>query len=314
MRPTQADPRVTRWIRADLATTAPNAKSLVVTVWGDAIAPHGGSVWLSGLIRLLAPLGINERLTRTSVYRLTREGWLDSRQEGRRSLYRLTPQGRRRFESAYRRIYAAPAAGWDGTWQIVIAPPGEIDDATRRELRKELWWEGFGTLVPGLFVRPSRADGDGALMAILRALGVQREVALLAARDTPMDKVRTLKSFAAVCWDLDRVAAEYRAFLRRFARVLRAFDNVATHDPEQCFVVRTLLMHEFRRATLHDPQLPVELLPRDWPGPAAYALCRDFYRLTHRQAERHLAVTLETEHGPLPPAAAYFYQRFGGLR
>ena len=267
-----------------------------------------------GLIRLLAPFGINERLVRTSVYRLTREGWLDSRQDRPAQPLSADAPGpaplRERVPSHLRRA----AAGWDGTWQIVIAPPAEIDDATRRELRKELGWEGFGTLVPGLFVRPSRADGDGALMAILRALGVRREVALLAARDTPMDKVRTLKSSAAVCWDLDRVAAEYRAFLRRFARVLRAFDNVATHDPEQCFVVRTLLIHEFRRVTLHDPQLPAELLPRDWPGPAAYALCRDFYRLTHRQAERHLAVTLETEHGPLPPAAAYFYQRFGGLR
>jgi hypothetical protein len=31
-------------------------------------------------------------------------------------------------------------------------------------------------------------------------------------------------------------------------------------DPEQCFLVQTLLMHDFRRALLHDPQLPVQLL------------------------------------------------------
>src|SRR4249920_2464826 len=49
-----------RWIRRELDTAPPRAKSLVVTVWGDALAPHGGAVWLSGLIRLLAPLGLNE--------------------------------------------------------------------------------------------------------------------------------------------------------------------------------------------------------------------------------------------------------------
>src|SRR5436190_15250989 len=76
---------VTRWIRRELETAPPRAKSLVVTVWGDALAPHGGAVWLSGLIRLLAPLGLNERLVRTSVYRLARDGWLASRQAGRRS-------------------------------------------------------------------------------------------------------------------------------------------------------------------------------------------------------------------------------------
>jgi phenylacetic acid degradation operon negative regulatory protein len=54
-------------------------------------------------------------------------------------------------------------------------------------------------------------------------------------------------------------------------------------------------------------------LPLDWPGAAAYALCRDFYRLTHRAAERHLLATLTTATGGLPPASAEFYERFGGL-
>jgi phenylacetic acid degradation operon negative regulatory protein len=113
----RGDPGLERWIRRVLAAAPPKAKSLVVTVWGDSIAPHGGAVWLSGLIGLLAPFGINERLVRTSVYRLAQEGWLSARQDGRRSLYRLTSQGQRRFEHAYRRIYAPPATDpWDGDW------------------------------------------------------------------------------------------------------------------------------------------------------------------------------------------------------
>ena len=112
------DPRIERWIRHALAMAPPKAKSLVVTAWGDSIAPHGGAVWLAGLIRLLAPFGINERLVRTSVYRLAQDGWLSARQDGRRSLYRLTRQGQRRFEHAYRRIYApSTTAPWDGGWR-----------------------------------------------------------------------------------------------------------------------------------------------------------------------------------------------------
>ena len=42
--------------------------------------------------------------------------------------------------------------------------------------------------------------------------------------------------------------------------------------------MRTLLIHAYRRVLLRDPQLPAALLPLDWPGAAAYALCRDFYR------------------------------------
>ncbi len=78
--------------------------------------------------------------------------------------------------------------------------------------------------------------------------------------------------------------------------------------------MRTLLIHAYRRVLLRDPRLPAALLPLDWPGAAAYALCRDFYRLTHRAAERHLLATLQDARGTLPPASAAFHQRFGGLR
>jgi len=303
---------IERWIRRELARAPLKAKSLVVTVWGDAIAPHGGAVWLSGLISLLAPLGLNERLVRTSVYRLVREGWLAARQDGRRSLYRLTPAGLRRFEHAYRRIYAPPTEDWDGRWEIVLAPAAALSARQRRELRNELGWEGFGAVAPGVLARPARVGRGNALGEILRAPGLGRRVVVLAARDVPGLDVYTLKALAGDCWNLAALATEYRRFSARFAAVLDRF-RIGAVDPEQSFIVRTLLIHNFRRVTLHDPQLPAELLPPRWPAPAAYALCRDFYRLTHRQAERHLAATLETERGALPPAAAYFYRRFGGL-
>jgi phenylacetic acid degradation operon negative regulatory protein len=285
----------------------------VVTVWGDAIAPHGGAVWLSGLIKLLAPLGLNERLVRTSVYRLAQEGWLSSQQDGRRSLYRLTEQGRRRFEHAYRRIYASPAQDWDGRWEIVLAPAGALHEPERRELRKELWWEGFGNIVPGVFVRPARAGAAESLAEILGALRVERRVSVVAGHDAPGLDTQRLHTLVRNCWDLAALAAEYRGFQDRFASVIRHFRVNRRVDPQHCFVVRSLLIHAFRRVTLHDPQLPAALVPPRWPAPAAYALCRDFYLLTQRQAEQHLLATLETDRGALPPAAPYFFQRFGGL-
>ena len=38
------DPAVARWIRRELAAHPPRARSLVVTVWGDLLAPHGGDM------------------------------------------------------------------------------------------------------------------------------------------------------------------------------------------------------------------------------------------------------------------------------
>jgi len=308
-----ADARIARWIRRELEQRPPKAKSLVVTVWGDAIAPHGGAVWLSGLIRLLAPLGLNERLVRTSVYRLAQEGWLEAQQDGRRSLYRLTATGLRRFEHAYRRIYAPPDGDWDGSWEVVLAPGAVLSAGERRELRKELGWEGFGALTAGMFLRPARAASRETLGEIVRALGVERRAVVLIARDAPGLESRSLQALAGDCWHIAAVAAEYRRFVARFGPVLERFRARTDLDPEQCFMVRSLLIHAFRRVTLHDPQLPAELLPAAWPSPDAYALCRDFYRLTYKFAEQHLAARLETRDGPLPPAAPYFYERFGGI-
>ena len=70
--------------------------SLIITLFGDAIVPRGGTVWLGSLIELLAPMGVSQRLVRTSVFRLTREGWLMAEKVGRRSYYGLTGAGRRR--------------------------------------------------------------------------------------------------------------------------------------------------------------------------------------------------------------------------
>src|ERR1700758_2459320 len=115
--PSGPDPAVARWIRRTLRDDPPRARSLIVTVWGDALAPHGGAVWLSGLIRLMAPFGMNERLVRTSVFRLVRDGWLTGESRGRRSRYRLTREGARRFEQAHHRIYALPSVEWGGDWE-----------------------------------------------------------------------------------------------------------------------------------------------------------------------------------------------------
>ena len=76
-----------RFLSRLLKSDPPRAKSLCVSLLGDALAPHGGAIWLGDLIALLAPLGINERLLRTSVFRLVAQNWLQSERHGRRSLY-----------------------------------------------------------------------------------------------------------------------------------------------------------------------------------------------------------------------------------
>jgi phenylacetic acid degradation operon negative regulatory protein len=287
----------------------PRAKSLIMTVWGDAIAPHGGGVWLGSLIRLLAPLGLNERLVRTGVLRLVRDGWLAARPIGRRSYYGLTDAGRAVvFGGPARRFYAMAPPPWDGRWLLLFAGLDGLDAKRRAELKRELQWLGFGTLAPGVYAhpRPERA----ALDAQLARLGVVGRVQLMDARAEAHELLRR-------GWNLDALAQSYRRFLELFRPIrqsLEALDAGTAPERETAFVLRTFAIHEFRRLVLRDPDLPAELLPPDWAGAAARLLCRNLYRAVEEPAEAHLMALLETADGPLPEAAPFYYERFGGLR
>ena len=89
--------------------------------------------------------------------------------------------------------------------------------------------------------------------------------------------------------------------------------GVATLAPADSFIVRTLLIHWFRRVTLHDPQFPAELLPEEWPGHYAYELCHRIYQSIYREAEGFLSQTVRGSGGSLPELSPWFFQRFGGL-
>ena len=302
---------ITQWVEDLLSERPVRANSLIITIYGDSIAPHGGSVWLGSFIRLVEPLGLNDRLVRTSVFRLSKDLWLESEHKGRRSYYGLTATGRRRFEHAYRRIYFQPKTQWEGDWQLVLMAGSEIPPSQREAMRKELLWEGFGLIAPGVLAHPSASLE--ALLDILQSNGVQEKVVVLRAKNLGALASRPLKELVRECWNLDLIAQDYKHFIDRFRPVLRTLKSAHVLDPEQCFVVRTLLMHEFRRTLLRDPQLPEQLLPEDWPGGTARQLCRELYILTQKEAENHLMSVLVTGSGRLPEAAPYFYERFGGL-
>lgn len=301
---------ISQWITDFLDQHPARANSLIITIYGDFIAPHGGTVWLGSFIKLVQPLGLNERMVRTSVYRLSQEKWLVSEQLGRKSYYSLTTSGRRRFEHAYRRIYFAPQDTWTGEWQLVMMP-ASLSGAQRDALRKELAWAGYGALASGILAHPS-ADTE-ALLDILQETGAHDKVVAMKAVNIGALTSKPLQELVHECWSLDVLAAKYLDFIELFRPVLRTMRTASSLDPEQCFMVQTLLMHYFRRALLHDPQLPSQLLPANWSGGVARQLCRDLYGITYSLAQQHLLSVCETANGPLPAAAPYFYERFGGL-
>jgi phenylacetic acid degradation operon negative regulatory protein len=279
------------------------AGSLLVTIFGDALAPRGGAVTLGSLIRLAAPFGVTERLVRTSVARLAHDGWLAAHRKGRQSEYRLSASGSERFAAATRRIYAPVPERWDGSWTLLRLGTGR---GRREPLREELRWRGFGALPGGLYAHPSA--GCAEVRAWLAALAEPPDALLFSARS---EGAAGDKRLAAEGWDLKDLTRRYRRFLSDFAPLAPVVR--AGPAPETAFLLRTLLIHEYRRIHLKDPLLPPALLPSDWVGTSAYELCRALYSGVFAQAEAYIALAAYRLSGSLPAAEPATRERFGGL-
>lgn len=281
--------------------------SLITTVFGDAIAPRGGTVWLGSLIAVMEDFGINERLVRTSVFRLVQDGWLQSELIGRRSYYSLTDEGRERFEQATHKIYGEPASDWDGKWTTVLL--NSIDGANKDAVRKELGWLGFGALSPSVLAHPMPDMAD--LDVTLQRLGVADDLVVMSGETIRNEAA--MRRLAQDSWSLGDIDERYASFVERFRPLIAAYGKDANVSLKSAFLVRTLLIQEYRKILLRDPHLPAELLPGGWHGASAYQLCRNLYRAIHAEADAFLTETMETADGPLPPPAPTFMQRFGGL-
>ena len=281
--------------------------SLITTVFGDSIAPRGGNVWLGSLINVMQDFGIGERLVRTSVFRLAQDGWLQATQIGRRSYYSLTDEGRERFEQATHKIYGEPVSHWDNKWCLVLLV--NLDASTREAVRKELGWLGFGMLSASVLAHP--APEMSSLDVALRRLGVADELVIMSGQTIRNEPA--MRRLAQQGWNLGDIDARYASFVKRFRPLIAAYGKDANVSLKAAFLVRTLLIQEYRKVLLTDPLLPADLLPAAWHGTAAYQLCRNLYLAIYAQADDYLSETMETADGPLPPPARSFMQRFGGL-
>jgi phenylacetic acid degradation operon negative regulatory protein len=267
--------------------------SIVVTVFGDAIMPRGGSVWLGTLLEFFKTLAIDGGVVRTAMSRLAADDWLERTKVGRNSFYRLTRKGRQTFDTATRHIYDPQVSDWTGRFELLLIGSGGDRDASREALKNA----GFGSPLPGVWIAPS-----GVPVPEEAAHAIRLEVS---AED---DAGRRLLSES---WPLQRTADAYLKFMRTFEPLRGAIGRRDRLSDTDAFAARILLIHHYRRVVLRDPLLPAALLPKDWPGRAARALCGEIYRGLLSPSEQWLDRNGTNENGPLPAAAGELARRFG---
>ena len=285
-----------RFARSLVAHPA-RARSLLVTFFGDVVSVQPARAWLGSLISVLGSLGLSEHLVRTACNRLAREGWLQSLRLGRRSYYHFSDFGARQYRRAAYRIYAPRKPDWDGYWTVVLTRG--LDAPRRAELERQLGWLGFGRAGPETLVRAGFSEDHRAVTA---ELGV--EVPIFRAESGALGKTEI--DLCRRAWAVDELTGDYRKFVDRYGPLA----DERAPAPETSFQLRLMLVHDYRRIVLTDPELPSDLLPAGWPGDRARDLAAELYHRWLAASDAWLVDRLELEEGAWPASSPAAKSRF----
>jgi phenylacetic acid degradation operon negative regulatory protein len=269
-----------------LSTDGLRPQDLTLTLLGDYV--HLGRaqvpVWAGGLVALLADFGFSQQAARVALSRLSRRGLLLRTRRGRHAFYALSERARRVLDEGAQRIFGlGTSEHWDHTWTLVTYSVPEVMRAERERLRARLTFLGFGSAHDGHWIAPrDRADDVAALAD---ELGLGDHVHVFLGRPSPHERPHEL---IAAAWDLEHLDDRYRAFVDEFAPFV-----AADLDDDDAFVVRTLVMHRYRRFPSLDPDVPPELLPGPSARAEAIALFRELWHGLEQPAQRHFAARVD---------------------
>lgn len=264
----------------------------MLTLFGDYVRYRGTEIGIGSLIKLLGNFGLSEQSVRTAVWRMCRADLLKVRHNGLKSYYSLTEEGRSLVEEGERRIFQRKAGNWDGYWSVVVYYIPEERRETRDALRQELTWMGYGPLSTATWISPHNLTKE--VEALTKKLKIKEYLQVFQAKHLGFSNP---KSIIARCWDLDRIHKRYADFIAKHRNKLD--DHVARLEkgediePNEFFTERFNLIHEYRRLPYFDPDLPEELLPKNWLRAEASALFYKYHDMLADKANKYFDSVLK---------------------
>ena len=260
----------------------------IFTIFGDYILGKREGIWTSSLLTLMDQIGVSEKAIRATLSRMRRKGWIISQRDGRMSKYQLTAQGRALLERGQLRIFETVFSNWDQRWQLVIYSIPEEKRKLRETLRTQLAWLGYGQLAPGTWISPH--DRTSALDGLVAELNAKPYVDLFSGIYLGPSEEKELVERS---WDLSSLGVQYNAFITKHqgdyeSLLSRSANGEAAIVVEDCFAQKFWLTHDFQSFPLADPNLPIELLPKDWIGTTARRLFDQYHQLLSKYVDGYV--------------------------
>ncbi|WP_237702806.1 MULTISPECIES: PaaX family transcriptional regulator [Protofrankia] len=263
---------------------------LLMTLLGDYWHGCEEHIPSAALVRLLADFDISTVGARAALSRLARRGLLESSRVGRNTYYGLTGQAAEALQDSAVRVlsFGQAGTGWDGRWVVAAFSLPEEQRDIRHAVRNRLRWLGFAPLYDGMWVSP-RQEAE-AVIRMFAELGVPNATVLTAVEATGVVETAGTAGTGGMsamavavgprrpieAWDLTELRARYEDFIRTHTLLLGRI-RAADVDPAEALVARTAVLDAWRRFPGLDPDLPLKLLPPQWPRVRAHAVFAEIY-------------------------------------
>lgn len=264
-------------------------RSLMFTLYGEYIKYYGGEIWVGSLIELMKQFGISESSVRGAIFRMVQNNLLKVRKVGKKSYYSPTSKGR--VDEGVSRVYATQNHTWDQKWRILTYSFPEEKREIRNKIRKELIWTGFGNLTNSTLVSPNPVEEQ--VLEMIKEYEIE-EYAFLFTSSSIVSHDN--QSILDIGWDLNMVKEEYQTFIEKFTPKFeylreKALNNTLKDD--ECFIEKTVLVHEYRKFLFQDPGFPRDLLPEGWIGIKARELFWNIHQLLSIPSIRYFESVFE---------------------
>jgi phenylacetic acid degradation operon negative regulatory protein len=278
------------------------AQGLATTLVADYTVRTRAWLPAAAVVALLDDCGVGSGAARTAMSRLARGGVLESCRQGRNSSCRLTRTAANELLAggAWIARFGTEATAWDGRWTVVAFSFPQGENTHRRALRGRLRWLGFAPLYDGLWVSP-----DVLNPTVRQGLEAVTLGTMTVFRSSHVELATAPNRNPIEAWDIAAIAGNYETFIRRWKPLLA---RVRSRRITGAAAVRarTQIMDSYRRIPALDPQLPVQLMPADWPRAQAREIFTGVYDGLAPQAEEHVrAVVTRFARQPSPGIRAH---------
>ena len=224
-----------------LSGRTPRVWSFIASIFGDLARNPDDELSAHLINKMTALIGIKPEATRVALHRLRKEEWITVRKLGRNSIYSLTAKGLLQSQIASQRIYGLDVQRGDH-WHLVL---------TEKARAKGPWADpanGYIALGQNIFFARGNAPkncGDHFV--------ISGEIS------------------AVPNWVKDKLFNAERdknlqILTQQFTALQSAIDAKNQFDPLQVSILRSLLVHCWRRAILRYPDVPEWFFPEGWPG------------------------------------------------